>query len=310
MTAQSISMTRTKTPAPTNWRMIRLGVGVLYLASEVGGRILLPHNRQFGALLITSMFVAVGIAATVLAFRSARSFDPGQTARRAWIFIAIMPLSDAITYIAYTMPAYLSNHYRSTAFIGAATLLLSITRILAAVAFVSMFRVYRKSGLRLGLRLRDYVAMGLITVMEVVSLLYANSGARASGGPDLAKLVLWTSIPLVIALVPCSVLGVMIWRYTTQMGGGLVAKAWQSTLLYGVAWLAYIAFHAVAAYYLRFADNKMVVSAAASLIIFTGVDWMLKGAEYLIFLGASFQYEACTTAPDFSEELSTLAAGA
>jgi len=134
--------------------------------------------------------------------------------------------------------------------------------------------------------------------MEVLALVFSSSGARASGGPQLEKLVLVTAIPMVIALAPCSVLGVIIWRYTTEMGGGLVAKAWRSNLLYGAAWLAYIAFNAIVARYLPEGH-----SAPFSLpyLLFHGTDWTLKGSEFLIFLGATYQYEACKSTLDYSD---------
>ncbi|MGH9823954.1 MAG: hypothetical protein ACREDR_11965 [Blastocatellia bacterium] len=292
---------------PVRWKAIRIAVGLIFLAAQAAELAIRPHALQIGAILETFSFAGVGVASVWLAYKAALHFGTGQTARRAWLFIALMPLSDALTYLAYTMPAYTSSHVRSVPFVGVATAALSVTRILAAVAFFSMVRVYRKSGLKLNIRPQDYLAMAGVTVLEVLTLVYAGSGARASGGPALVKLVLITSIPLVFALVPCSILGVIIWRYAAQMGGGLVAKAWRSTLLYGVAWLAYTAFHAIVAYYLRFSPNKIVVPAIVAFLLFTGADWFLKGAEYLIFLGASYQYEACTAAPDFSTEINAFA---
>jgi hypothetical protein len=295
------------------WRIIRPSVGIAYLIAELVV-LALAHlaaaqdARQLGAILESATFATLGFAAALLAYWSARSFGPGQTARRAWIFIAIMPLSDAIAYLAYTMPDYLGVQSKSGMLVGVATGLLSVTRILAAVAFFAIFRVYRRSGLRLNLRARDYLAMVLVTLMEVVALLFSSSGARASGGPELQKLVLITAIPMIVALVPCSVLGVVIWRYTTQMGGGLVAKAWRANLLYGIAWLGYIGSHALVAYFLRTPETKAAYSAASQFFLWTGADWTLKLAEYLIFLGASYQYEACTSAPDFSAELTALGA--
>jgi hypothetical protein len=297
MTAQS-SAQSLGAEHPINWTSTRLSVGIVYLACQIAVLAIVSQAPQVSAILETSAFVSLGMAATFLAYQSARSFSPGQTARRAWMFIAIMPLADAIAYAAFTMGDVLGTQLKSGLFVGAATALLSLTRILAAVAFLSMVRVYRKSGLRLELRVRDYFAMALITVMEVLALVFSSSGARASGGPQLEKLVLVTAIPMVIALAPCSVLGVIIWRYTTEMGGGLVAKAWRSNLLYGAAWLAYIAFNAIVARYLPEGH-----SAPFSLpyLLFHGTDWTLKGSEFLIFLGATYQYEACKSTLDYSD---------
>ncbi|HYL98510.1 MAG TPA: hypothetical protein VEZ90_06105 [Blastocatellia bacterium] len=310
MAAKSLRESVVATEPPSvNWKRIRIAVGIGFLAAQAAQLAIRPHALQPGAILETGSFVGVGIAAVWLAYKSALTFGAGQIAKRAWIFIALMPLSDALTYLAYTMPAYTPSHFRSIAFVGASTAGLSVTRILAAVAFFSMVRVYRRTGVKLELRAQHFVAMLGVTVLEVLTLLYAGSGALAlSGGRSVANLVLITSIPMVFALVPCSILGVIVWCYSAQMGGGLVAKAWRSTLLYGVAWLAYMAFHAMVAYYLRFSPSRLIVPAAVAFVMYIGADWLLKGAEYLIFLGASYQYEACTASPDFSDEMKAFTA--
>jgi hypothetical protein len=300
MTAQS---TFSPHRSSINWNVVRPCVGVAFFALEIAIRAVPEEHRQAVGFVEISFFVSLGVAAALLAYQSSRSFGAGQTARSAWIIIALMPLSDALAYVAYTAPAYTSSHHRDKTLILAATVMLSLSRIFAAAAFWSMFRVYRKTGLTLDLRSREYLAMGVIVAIEVIALYFSQTGALASGGPELARLVLITAVPMVVALVPCSVFGVMIWRYTTQMGGGLVAKAWRNTLLYGMGWLSYTAFHAVIAYYLNLSPNKIAVSAATNFALYTGVDLLLKGGEYLMFLGASFQYEACTGTPDFSEEL-------
>jgi hypothetical protein len=301
MIAQStISPTR----APINWKVLRPCVGVAFFACEIALRAIPEEHRRIIGIVEVCFFVSMCAASALLAYQSSRSFAARQTARRVWIIIALMPLADAFAYFAYNYPAYTSSHQRSKELIAISTVLLSLSRVLAAVAFWSMFRVYRKTGLTLSLRTREYLAMGTIMLIEVIAQSFSHAGARASGGPDLARIVLITAAPNVIALVPCSVLGVMIWRYTTQMGGGLVAKAWRNTLLYAMGWLSWTAFHAVIAYYLQLSPNKIAVSATTHFLLYTGVDiLLLKAGEYLMFLGASFQYEACTAAPDFSEEL-------
>ena len=303
MITQSTSSSNKKL---TTWRMVRLGVGVTLLACELMVRLVGEDQRRAFGYVEIAFFAAMSLAAAALAYKSSRSFSPGQTSRTVWLIIALMPLSDAIAYLAYTSPGYLPNHAKSIPFIAVATVFLSLSRIIAVAAFLSMLRVYRKTGLELELRVQEYFVMGLIILIEAISLYFSRSGARASGGPDAAKLVLITAIPLVVALVPCSVLGVMIWRFTTQMGGGLVAKAWRNTLLYALGWLSYTAFHAVIAYYFQLSADAVTGSTAARFLLFTGVDFILKGGEYLMFLGASFQYEACTGTPDFSGEFADL----
>jgi len=305
MSAQSVFP---QSGTPINWRVVRPLVGIAFLVCEVAVRLLPQDHRQVAIFAEIGFFILLGVGGAVLSFMNSRSFGSGQTARWVWLIIALMPLSDAIAYFAYTSPAI--AHFRSKELILVSTLFLSVSRILAAFAFWSMFRVYQRAGLKLELRTREYAAMAVIIVIEVVSLYYAHSGALASGGPDLARMVFITAVPMVIALVPCSVLGVMIWQYTTKMGGGLVAKAWRNILLYGMGWLSYTAFHAVVAYYFQLSATKIAISATMNFVLFTAVDLMLKGGEYLMFLGASFQYEACTGTPEFSEDMASFGAEA
>jgi hypothetical protein len=297
------------------WKVVRPGVGIALLVCELAVRAIPQNQRQAAGYFEIFFFAAMCVAAAVLAYKTSRTFAPGQTGRFVWLIIALMPLSDGIAYVAYTSPDYLPGHAKSLIFIAGSTVFMSLSRIFAVVAFLSMLRVYKRTGLKVELRAPEYMMMVFIILIELISLVFASPGARASGGPDAAKLVLITAIPLVIALVPCSILGVIIWRYTTQMGGGLVAKAWRNVLLYGLGWLSYTAFHAVIAYYYALPSNAAKGETTLRFLMFTGVDFLLKGGSYLMFLGASFQYEACTGTPDFSgdlgdftgEELSTAA---
>lgn len=311
MNTQSLPSSNTRA---VPWNIVRPGVGIALLFCEVLIRAIPESHRHPANYLEISFFAGMCLVAALLAYKTSRTFAPGQTARFVWLVIALMPLSDGLAYLAYTAPAYMPGRARSVLLIAISTVFLSLSRIVAVFAFLAMLRVYRRTGLEVDLRAQEYMTMVFIIVVEILSIFFVRSGARASGGADAAKLVLITAFPLVIALVPCSILGVIIWRYTTQMGGGLVAKAWRNVLLYGLGWLSYLAFHAVLAFHYS-GSNNAGGDSATRFLLFTGVDLLLKGGAYLMFLGASFQYEACTGAPDFSgdlgdfssEELSTAA---
>jgi hypothetical protein len=292
---------------PTNWPALRPAVGIAFLVCEIVGLVVAPHNTLISTLLGNTAFATIGLSAAAMAYRSALNFSPRQTARRAWMIIAFMPVADVIAFTAHSLPVYF-GHGKNAVFIGVATTLLSLSRLFAAAAFLSMVRVYRRTGVPLNLRGSDYLAMGCITVMEVVGLVLVRSMASTSAGPQLQKLALITGIPLVVALVPCSVFGVMIWRYTAEMGGGLIAKAWRCTLSYGVLWLAYITLLAIVGQYVA-ASPAGTSSIPKYLITVVATRWLLKGSEYLIFLGSSYQYEACTSVPDFALQASPSAVG-
>jgi hypothetical protein len=99
-------------------------------------------------------------------------------------------------------------------------------------------------------------------------------------------------LPLLVALIPFSVVGVMLWRYSTQMGGGLVAKAWRCILLYGVLWLTRMTFAGV----LNSAGGATTGRPLGGWLTATIWLLLLLASEYMIFLGASYQYEVSTSA--------------
>ena len=174
--------------------------------------------------------------------------------------------------------------------------MLSLSRILAALAFFMMYKVYRKSGLPLNLQHRDGLTMAVIIILGILTVVLSNKIAFISGGAKLQNLVLLTGFPVMLALVPCAIFGVMVWRYATQMGGGPVAKAWQSIFLYAVVWLLRLVFTGLIAFLPndRTSTSRMIAGYTLSLL--------LLASEYLIFLGANYQYEACTSPVEVEEE--------
>lgn len=290
----------------------------------IAGRFLRTSNPGIATFLFLTTTLGVLIAATALAnkcaqkmvnktigkrlsvakgTKAAQKSNPGQTARLVWILIALMPLTDSISLLSFIVPQIVTDSL-SGLLVGISTAILSLSRILAAIAFFMMYRVYRKSGLPLNLRKRDGVMMAVIMVLGIVLVMLSNKIALVSGGAQFQNLVLLTGLPLMIALIPCAIFGVMVWRYATQMGGGLVAKAWQSIFLYAVVWIVRLVATGLIAY---LPGDK------------TSTYWMLSGytlsflmlaSEYLIFLGASYQYEACTSPLRLEEELKAFQAAA
>src|SRR5580693_271218 len=109
-----------KDKRPTNWPALRPAVGIAFLVCEIVGLIVAPHNSLISTLLGNTAFATIGLSAAVMAYRSALNFSPGQTARRAWMIIAFMPVADVIAFTAHSLPVYV-GHGKNAIFIGAAT---------------------------------------------------------------------------------------------------------------------------------------------------------------------------------------------
>lgn len=291
------------TGTSSRWTMWRWAVGLAMLASEIIRLMIASSQREAATVVTLTAFSGVGLAAAMLAFLSARRFEPGQTARRVWMLMALMPLADVITLIAQSLARLTGSPRGVYLLIGGSTALTSLSRILAAVAFFMMLRVYRQSGLKLKLRAIDYAAMTLIVVAGIISVALSDrvAGLMSRADADLQRIVLLTGVPLVVALIPCAVFGVMIWRWADEMGGGLVAKAWRNVLLYSVIWIARLAYAGILVYVIN--DNTVM---RRYLVLFLVVNWFLIASEYLIFLGASYQYEACTGSIEIDGEMSIM----
>jgi len=288
MTAESIPTTR----FTSQWSLRRWGLLAALVLCEILVASVLRSQRAATDLLLVVEFVGVAAVAGALAYASARSFDAGQTARRAWLFIALMPLGDALTLMSYIIPNLLGKSESKGPLVAAATTVISLSRILVAVAFFMMIRVYRKSGLSLKLQVRDYAAMIVLGAMGVGAALMSNVISWSTGGERLHRIAFFFGTPMIIALIPCSIFGVILWRYAACMGGGLVAKAWRNVLLYGVVWVTYLLTTGLTTYIPRPIPSEY-------FFVFYVIRWLLIGSQYFIFLGASYQYEACNSALEF-----------
>jgi hypothetical protein len=205
--------------------------------------------------------------------------------------------------IAQSLPRLIGSERGLYLLLAGSTALTSLSRILAAVAFFMMLRVYRQTGLKLKLRTVDYAMMVTIVVAGIVAVALSPKVAAlmSRADADLQRLILLVGVPLNLALIPCAVFGGMIWRWADEMGGGLVAKAWRNVLLYSVIWIARLAYAGVLVYLIS--DINVMRSY---VVLFLLINWFLIASEFLIFLGASYQYEACTGSVEIDGEMSIM----
>jgi hypothetical protein len=244
------------------------------------------------AILLATLAALVGIAwvAAAMCFKSARQFGRGEAASWVWLLIGLFSLVDGLIVITTWVPNLLPGRGLTTPLVISSNALAIVARILTGCSFVMMIRIYRQSGSRLKLRPFDYCAFVVLLAAEVAMVMVEGNMARISSLRD-PGLEQWLKVLLPISnllLVVCSVLGLMIWRYARQMGGGLVAKAWQFVVLY------------LFVYIIRRLELGLFGGASAvGLMIYYGLGF---ACSYLLYLGASFQYEACTRSVESSDE--------
>jgi hypothetical protein len=238
--------------------------------------------------------VGFAAAASALAFAASRHFDRGETARRVWQLIAFMALADCGVLISFTLPRIIGSFEGAVTLTLLTSVLTALSRgLLLPLALWMVVRIYRGIGLGFHLERWDYLPMVAFAGMGILSLALVGSVARSqvfSGDPGLVRFLRLIGLLLLPALVLSSVFGVMTWRYAKQMGGGLVAKAWQAILLCTVLWLARFAFLGVLTQW--FGSDVNDRPLLIEMISF----WSVLASECALFLGASCQYEACAGA--------------
>jgi hypothetical protein len=185
---------------------------------------------------------------------------------------------------------------RSGIVVLAGTTLSMLSRFTLAYVLWKTGVTYRKNGLKFHFRLRDYVVVAVLVLLATVALVYSSATMRVQLPRVVAQapyLMAWFDViesARLVALACCSVFGVVVWRYATEMGGGLVAKAWRSVLLYAAIYLLRFAYTGVISHLVTNGTPSAELRTAYVLGL-----WALIISEYMLFLGASYQYEACSS---------------
>jgi hypothetical protein len=260
---------------------------------------------------------ALAIAAMAMSFKSARSFGRGQAARRSWLIIGCLGVVDTALFATYLQPGLSAAQQgpvaaetvaRSGSIVLAAMFLSMLSRFLLACVLWTTVSVYRKTGLKFHFYRRDYALAALLILIALISLAYSKDAMHVqlprvvAQAPQLMRWFDLTELARLIALGCCSVFGVVVWRYATEMGGGLVAKAWRSVLLYAAIYLLRFSYTGVISHLVTTGPVTSWLRIAYVLGL-----WALIFSEYMLFLGASYQYEACSSHIEVPADLDLLA---
>lgn len=112
--------------------------------------------------------------------------------------------------------------------------LYTLSDVFFIVALTTTIRAYKSTGLKFELVKRDYLYMSLVWVMPVLAfvfrsnLIYSNATVR-DGYIASFRLITITVSAFIVSLC------LVVRRYTSQMGGGAVARVWNMAVIAGVA---------------------------------------------------------------------------
>ena len=278
-----------RTPQHIIWRWILLALIIgTDVAYHLYGMNYGPGRVQQGIRFVTDSLVY--LAALIMAFIVSRQFGKGEKSRLVWLVLAL----DAFTFFTVNF----GNHgilvigkfpgHVTVFVVGFAMIML--TRSLLAWAMFAMTRIYKGAGLQLKLEAKHYIAMVLISAVGVGGWILAFISLRTQtyiGDPEVLSWVRVIIRPLPISYVLCAIFGMIIWRYTSLMGGGMVAKAWRTVLLAMLVMPLRSVLIGLAATFVGSNPKWQWVASEVSYLFFaTG--------GYLAYLGASHQYQACT----------------
>jgi hypothetical protein len=274
-------------------------------------------------LIFCASAVILAVPAAVMAVGNARSFGQGNPSRRAWLLIAPLGIVDCVLFLSYLFASIAFGRSESVvpmdvvnqaaSIVLGASIASLLSRILLAYVLWTVIGVYRRSGLKLRLENRDYFYLALLFGLLALSMLWSSGAMRMQLGAVLSRAPEWgrpfdlMEYPRLLVLAVCSVLGVVVWRYANQMGGGLVSKAWRSLLLFAAVYL--LRFVVAGGIAQLIAQGTVVNGSMAGRILAVSSTWLLVVSEYMLLLAASYQYEACTSEVDMlPEDLDALAA--
>jgi hypothetical protein len=293
-------MGKSALPVHIVWRW-RLLVAIVSAAAVYSIVVMAGAGRGVTESFRLACELIVFAVAAIIGRAAASQFEQGVKTRLTWAFIstgaALFFIADVGLYCSsVTAPSRVASA-------GLLTAVLAITssRVLLACGLWIVIKVYHDSALPLRLRTYDYAAMTVFAALNFLTLVLGANTVRlllAHSGPNLTNLVITICLPLPPGLVVCSVFAVIIWRYARQMGGGLVAKAWSGVLLYMVALPVRTVLLGLTPYLLGQGSGLPWLTGTISFLGLALAGWAL-------YLGASYQYEACTSDLSNEIELST-----
>jgi hypothetical protein len=110
----------------------------------------------------------------------------------------------------------------------------TVSDVLFIAALITTVRAYKSTGLKFEILKQDYAYFLLVWAIPVLTYVFrANLGLTGLTGPD--KYI--STYRLVAVFVGAIIITLCIWvrRYAVQMGGGAVAKVWNTVVIAGIS---------------------------------------------------------------------------
>lgn len=194
---------------------------------------------QISGAEVVLMAVTVLPWLTVFAHKAARRFAPGETGSGTWTMLAwTSHLLGAGQIIGY-LPSVLELGPIEAIMVIAGQLMPATFRVFLCIALYRMCRAYRETGLDFRMRGLDYVLSVAVGVVAIVLIVYRDTlflywSVNADFGTTAHSAMLGAQTFNFLLYPAVFFLSLTMFRYSVQMGGGLVARAWGGVALYGL----------------------------------------------------------------------------
>ena len=231
-----------------------------------------------GNLVVKVLFAAtvlIEVVALRQAFKARSLFSRSDTGYLTWSltigFLLVRLIAEArlltLTFNLFDLPKDISSASPG-AFVYVIWLryLYTVSDVLFIGALATTIRAYQSTGLKFGLQGRDYIYIALVCAVPVTTYLYrGNLGLAGLINTDhyIASYRLVAAFSGGIIASLCLV----VRRYAAQMGGGAVARVWNSVVVAGIA-----------------RDASFLVLAVVSKFWKPGAEF---GEQYLLWIFAS-----------------------
>jgi hypothetical protein len=253
-----------------------------------------------GNMVVKLLFAAtvlVEIAALRQAFSARKLFSKSDTGYLTWsltiAFLVIRQIAEGrlltLTFDLFDLPKNITAASPGAFFyVVWLRYLYTVSDVLFIGALLTTVRAYQSTGLKFGLQSRDYIYIALVCAVPITTLAFrGNLGLAGLINTDhyiaTYRLVAVFSGGIIASLC------LVVRRYVAQMGGGAVARVWNSVVVAGIA-----------------RDASFLVLAVVSKFWKPGSEF---GEQYLLWIFAScwllaaiYQQELLPRVPQASTE--------
>ena len=191
--------------------------------------------------LLFAITVAVEIAALMQVIRSREMFSPSDPMHLTWTLIAAFLIVRLLAeFRLLTLTFSLIPTYTEASpnwlfyYVVGGRYLYTLGDLLFVASLITTVRAYKVTGLKFELLRRDFLYIAILWAIPFITYVYRENLALGGIITTDRYVVTYRLIAVFVGALIAS-LCVVIRRYAIQMGGGMVARVWNTVVVAGTA---------------------------------------------------------------------------